>query len=81
MKTPDIHPVPVRGAAVWPLSVEAYHASGEVGLIPKQTELLYGFVYQRMPKSPFHTLLLLRLLRLLQQVLPPPAATSARNSR
>ena len=71
MKTAEIHQVPVRGAEVWPLSVEAYHALGEVGLIPKQTELLYGFVYHKMPQSPFHTLLLLRLLRLLQQILPP----------
>ena len=38
--------VPVRGAQVWPLSVAAYHALGEAGLIPKRTELLYGFVYQ-----------------------------------
>ena len=70
MKTAEIYQMPVRGAEVWPLSVEAYHALGEAGLIPKQTELLYGFVYHKMPKSPFHTLLLLRLLRLLQQVLP-----------
>lgn len=61
--------MPVRGAEVWPLSVEAYHALGEVGLIPERTELLYGFVYHKMPKSPFHSLLLLRLLRWLQQAL------------
>ncbi len=63
--------MPVRGAEVWPLSVAAYHALGEVGLIPKQTELLYGFVYHKMPKSPFHTLQLLRLRRLQSLVLPP----------
>ena len=63
--------MPVRGAEVWPLSVAAYHALGEVGLIPKQTELLYGFVYHKMPKSPFHRLLLMRLLELLQRILPP----------
>ena len=27
---------------LWPLSVEAYHALGEAGLIPERTELLYG---------------------------------------
>jgi Uma2 family endonuclease len=70
MKTPGIYQMPVRGAEVWPLSVEAYHALGEASLIPKQTELLYGFVYHKMPKSPFHTLLLLRLLRMLQRILP-----------
>ncbi len=38
---------PVRGAEVWPLSVEAYHALGEARLIPERTELLYGFVYHK----------------------------------
>lgn len=56
---------------MWPLSVEAYHALGQVGLIPKRTELLYGFVCHKMPKSPFHSLPALRLLRRLQAVLPP----------
>jgi Uma2 family endonuclease len=60
----------VRGPQVWPLGVKAYHALGELGLIPEKTELLYGQIYHKMPKSPFHALLLLRLLRLLQQVLP-----------
>jgi Uma2 family endonuclease len=50
----------------WPLSVKAYHALGEMGLIPEKTELLYGEVYCKMPKSPLHTLLLMRLLQWLQ---------------
>jgi len=50
--------------------VAAYHALGEAGLVPKNAELLYGFVYQKMPKSPYHCFLLTRLLRLLQAVLP-----------
>ena len=29
-------------AQIWPLSVKAYHALGEMGLIPEKTELLYG---------------------------------------
>ena len=70
MKAADALQAPVRGAEVWPLSVEAYHALGEAGLIPKRTELLYGFVYHKMSKSPLHTFLVLRLLRLLQAVLP-----------
>ena len=57
--------VPVRGAQVWPLSVAAYHALGEAGLIPKRTELLYGFVYHKMSKSPFHSF----LLQFLQEIL------------
>lgn len=66
MKTPELYQTPVRGAEVWPLSVEAYHALGEVGLMPKQTELLYGFVYHKMSKSPYHAYLVRKLLKLLQ---------------
>ena len=62
---------PAADPQPWPLSVEAYHVLGEVGLIPKNTELLYGQVYPKMSKSPFHSGLVLRLLRLLQAVLPP----------
>jgi hypothetical protein len=38
----------MRGAALWPLSVAAYRALGEAGLIPQNTELLYGFVYAKI---------------------------------
>lgn len=54
--------MPARDAELWPLSVEAYHALGEAGLIPKRTELLYGFVYHKMAKSPLHS----SLVQLLQ---------------
>ncbi len=60
----------VHGPQVWPLGVKAYHALGELGLIPEKTELLYGQIYHKMPKSPFHRLLLMRLLELLQCLLP-----------
>ena len=60
----------VRGPQVWPLGVKAYHALGELGLIPEKTELLYGQVFHKMPKSPFHRLLLMRLLELLQRLVP-----------
>lgn len=63
-------PLPVRGASVWPLSVAAYHTLGEAGLIPERTELLYGFVYHKMSKSPLHSSLVVRLLRLLHESLP-----------
>jgi Uma2 family endonuclease len=53
------------------VSVPAYHALGELGLIPEKTELLYGQVFHKMPKSPFHRLLFMRLLQLLQRALPP----------
>lgn len=61
----------VHGPQVWPLGVKAYHALGELGLIPEKTELLYGQIFHKMPKSPFHRLLLLRLLELIQRSLPP----------
>jgi Uma2 family endonuclease len=61
----------LQGPQVWPLGVKAYHALGELGLIPEKTELLYGQIYRKMPKSPYHRLLLMRLLELLQRILPP----------
>ncbi len=64
-------PTPLRGAPLWPLSLAAYRALGEAGLIPKNTELLYGFVYTKMSKSPIHSFLVARLLRLLGSVMPP----------
>ena len=60
-----------RGPARWPVSVEAYHGLGDLGLIPEKTELLRGQVYPKMPKSPLHRLLVLRLLKRLQTCLPP----------
>lgn len=47
----------VRGPAVWPLSVKAYHALGDLGLIPEKTELLYGQIFHKMSKSPLHSFL------------------------
>jgi Uma2 family endonuclease len=61
----------LRGAPLWPLSVAAYRALGEMGLIPKNTELLYGFVYTKMSKSPLQCTLVRRLLRLLSSATPP----------
>src|SRR5213075_1171371 len=59
------------GPRVWPLSVKADHALAEMGLIPKQTELLYGQVFHKMSKSPLHSGLVRRLLRLLHPRTPP----------
>jgi Uma2 family endonuclease len=60
----------LRDAPLWPLSVAAYRVLSESGLIPKNTELLYGFVYTKMSKSPLHSALVRRLARLLNQALP-----------
>ncbi len=64
-------PTPLRGAPLWPLSLAAYRALGEAGLIPKNTELLYGFVYTKPSKAPFHSSLLQFLHEALSRVLPP----------
>lgn len=65
IKTVESQPMPLQNAPLWPLSVAAYRALGEAGLIPKNTELLFGFVYRKMPKSPFHCYLLQKLFQIL----------------
>jgi len=70
MKAAESLKAPVRGAEVWPLSVEAYHVLGEAGLVPKRTELLYGFVYHKLSKSPLHSYLVQLLQNLLHGVVP-----------
>ena len=67
----EIPSTPLRGAQLWPLSLAAYHVLGEAGLIPKNTELLYGFVYKKMSKSPLHSFLVVRQIRLLESIMPP----------
>lgn len=59
---------PVRGAELWPISVEAYHVLGEAGVIPEKTELLYGLVYRKMAKSPYRSFLVRRLVAMLQKL-------------
>jgi len=70
MKAAEDLQVPVRGAEIWPLSVEAYHALGEAGLMPKRTELLYGFIYHKMSKPPLHSFLVQLLRDFLHRVVP-----------
>jgi Uma2 family endonuclease len=60
----------VRGPRLWPLGVKAYQTLGNLGFIPEKTELLYGQVYQTMPKSPFHSYLLQFLLEILRAAVP-----------
>src|SRR5256885_698988 len=67
MKTAEATPQ-VRGGQHWPLSVAAYRALGEAGLIPKNTELLFGFVYKKVSKSPLHSFLTQFLHDALRQI-------------
>lgn len=52
------------------MSVETYHVLGEMRLIPEKTELLYGQVFRKMPKSPFHSFLLQLMLEILRSAIP-----------
>jgi len=54
-----------HGPQIWPLSVPAYHALGELDLVPERAELLYGEVYFKKPKPPQHSYLAGRLYDLL----------------
>ena len=49
---------------VLPLSVEAYHKLGELGILNGKTELLEGVVIQKMPKNPRHSEVLQRLFKI-----------------
>lgn len=69
MSLPHLLDSPQPRAQLHPLSVAAYHALGELGLIPEKTELLRGFVFNKMPKSPLHSALLRRLLKLIETAL------------
>jgi Uma2 family endonuclease len=70
MNAVEPSPVPLRGAQIWPLSVAAYRVLGEAGLIPKNTELIRGFVYTKMSKSPLHSFLVQFLHDTLAGALP-----------
>ena len=60
----------VRGPQLWPLGVQAYHTLGDLGLIPEKTELLYGQVFFKKPKPPFHSYLVQSLFSLLRAAVP-----------
>jgi Uma2 family endonuclease len=70
MQAAETLQAPLRGAEVWPLSVEAYHALSDARLIPERTELLYGIVYHKMSKSPLHSFLVQLLQDILHAVVP-----------
>lgn len=66
MTTVEAPKAVVPGTQIWPLSVQAYHVLGEAGLIPKKTELLYGQVIHKMPKTPLHSFLQQSLSEIIQ---------------
>ena len=66
-----ILPDPHNTDYVHPLTIEAYQALGELGHLGKNTELLYGVVFTKMPKSPLHASVLRRLLEHVRAALRP----------
>lgn len=68
MKTEEMVATPAPQGRLHPLSVEAYHVLGETGFLGKNTELLYGLVYIKMPKSPIHAVMIARLMRAFAKV-------------
>ena len=52
-----------------PITVEQYHTLYEQGLIAENVELLEGLIVEKMPKSPLHSALLMKLLRMLLAVI------------
>lgn len=52
------------------MSVEAYHALGNCGLVPRRTELLYGQVFFKKPKPPLHSYLAQLLFEKLRAAAP-----------
>jgi Uma2 family endonuclease len=47
---------------VLPMSVQQYHELSEAGIIPEKTELLRGYIIEKIPKSPLHTWMVQRLV-------------------
>jgi Uma2 family endonuclease len=53
------------------LSVETYHALGQMGSLPENVELLRGVLVEKMSKSPLHSAICQRLLRRLRAACEP----------
>ena len=49
------------------MSIQAYQALGAMGHLGKNTELLYGVVFTKMPKSPLHASIATRLFTLVRK--------------
>ncbi len=52
------------------ISVTAYHTLVNSGILGSNIELIRGALVEKMPKSPLHTSILLRLVRFLSQQIP-----------
>ncbi len=52
------------------LSIQEYHALGELGFLSKRTELIEGVVIEKMPKSPIHVTFVKAIFEALSFVIP-----------
>lgn len=52
-----------------PVTADTYHALGELGLIAEKTELLNGFICEKIPNMPIHRMIIQRLLRHLNEAI------------
>lgn len=66
---PRMIDIPQIHSPLYPLSVDAYHALGRLGLIDEDVELLDGFLYKKMSKSPLHETLVEIFKNLLGQAI------------
>lgn len=60
---------PTLDTKPYPLSVEAYHALGDLGLDSEEVELLDGLLYPKISKSPLHETIVHRLLNVISAAL------------
>ncbi len=70
VNAPAILDLPDVRARVTRFSVEQYHQLGEYSATGKRTELIRGYVFDKMSKSPLHTSIGSRLYDLLYARLP-----------
>jgi len=59
---------------VVPISREFYNAAGAAGLLDRDVELLEGIIIKKTPKSPYHILLVRRLIEMLEAFLAGDSA-------
>lgn len=58
---------PATREMVVPISRKLYTEAGIAGLIDRNVELLEGIIVKKMPKSPYHILLVRRLIEMLER--------------
>ena len=61
---------PTLRARVQPMTVEMYEHLGATGYLPKNVELLRGFIVTKMSKSPLHSVVARTLQRMLAASVP-----------